>query len=763
VKLEPQKRGNAQMKNTLTLFSAILLLLSASPFYGQDTARISATWQVVKYDISATLPQAEGDRSLSARTSLQVRNISGRPAASLTLRISPAAEVTAVSINGSTADFTKSQEKVGNADLQRIAIRVPSVGTGGELTAVIDYKLVLADNSGVGAVTGVGSQFLPMSFWYPTPNSWFFARGADYAPIGLKLTAPSGQTVIAPGVENAGGFTTELFLQPFFVTGSWDRMDSQGAAVYVPKGSAGEPAARAGELAALAVEARTFAQNLLGPAPSVPIRIVGVRRGAGFSSGGTVLVDDAVFRRDKIDSITALSLAEAMVRLWLGDAALITDDSGGVIREGLARHLATQFIEQKYGPEIADTERMRHRLAYAAISRRDAPLSSVAPLDDYYFAAVANKGSMFWRMLERKVGRQEFFEVIRARIKAGTITMADLRSAFSQQKPYLDYMLDDVTDMNLQAGLPQKGAGEVKVAVRNTGGTDVTVNVAAMLANGERMTAPATIRAKSFGEVVFKTAQNVTRVEIDPEKLYPQSDYSDDVAPSESTDSDLLLAVKRDFDRQRFSEAERTARAVLGKYPRYDDVRVLFARSLLAQNKVTEAEAEFRAVLNEKLPTARSIAWAYVGLAETASKTGRGEEAVRNAERAILAGAEYGASLSARNTRNRHRAASEVNDEIKSFFARFDQAAISNRKTEVEALAVQGDVNRFVGGITGQATEWKTEVRHADQLDANTLLVETNLSVKLLTREPESGMAVFRMTRTPSGWRLSGVEIFEVR
>ena len=67
----------------------------------------------------------------------------------------------------------------------------------------------------------------------------------------------------------------------------------------------------------------------------------------------------------------------------------------------------------------------------------------------------------------------------------------------------------------------RRQACETKSHLRNTGPVDVTVNVAATMANGERMTAPATIRAKSFGEIAFKTANKIARVEIDSEKLYP--------------------------------------------------------------------------------------------------------------------------------------------------------------------------------------------------------------------------------------------------
>ena len=166
--------------------------------------------------------------------------------------------------------------------------------------------------------------------------------------------------------------------------------------------------------------------------------------------------------------------------------------------------------------------------------------------------------------------------------------------------------------------------------------------------------------------------------------MYPQTDYSDDVAPRERTDSDPLLATKREFDRQNFADAERVARVVLRDYTAFDDVRVLLARSLLAQNKLTDAEAEFRAILNAQLPSDRSIAWANVGLADIFARTNRNGDAVQYALNAIRADAEYGASLAARNIRNKISATSAVDDAVKSFFTRFDQAAAANRKADLK-------------------------------------------------------------------------------
>src|SRR5436190_10822990 len=187
---------------------------------------------------------------------------------------------------------------------------------------------------------------------------------------------------------------------------------------------------------------------------------------------------------------------------------------------------------------------------------------------------------MAWRILAKRVGATEFSNTINKNTQDGTLTVAELRAAFSAQKELLDYLFDQVTDMNLQVGLPQVNGTEAKCALRNTGAIDVTVDVSATTESGQKITAPATITATNYGEVAFKANGKIIRVEVDSDKLYPQTEYSDDVAPSETSDSDPLVTAKRYFDKQDFVNAEITARKVLRDLPRFDDMRTLLGRAL---------------------------------------------------------------------------------------------------------------------------------------------------------------------------------------
>ncbi len=748
------------------LFAAIFTLVVKA----QDENRASKTWEVQKYDIVATLPQNEADRNVSIKANLTLKNASGAAASTLTLRISQSADVSGVLVNDSATEFSKREEKISSAvSLQRIIVRLSPVPANSVLKIEVAYKLNVKENSGLSSVSENGSQFLPLSFWYPTPNSWYFARGADFAPFNLNVVTgnAANMEVISSGdgfasATGSKSFSEKLNGQPFFVTGSWDSFKSNGIEVYLPKGANPEQKKRGEDIALYVSEVKTFVENLLGPAPNVPFKVVSVKLGAGYSGGGTVFVEDGIFRRQKIDAHSALAIAESVAKVWLGNAALIDGDGYGTIREGLSRHIANEFIESKFGRETAEVERMRQRVAYSAAAKRDSPLRISSPLDDYYYASVANKGAMVWRLVSVKFGTENFYKIVRGQVAEKYINLSKLRAALSAQKTLLDYQFDEVLDMNLLVGLPIVVNGETKSAVRNTGAIEATVDVVATTSTGERLKTKVTIPPAGFGEALFKIPGKITQTEIDADKLYPQTDYGDDIVPRSSEEVDVLVGIKRAFDKQTFASAEQSARAAVIKSPGFDEARVWLARAYLAQNKITDAEREFSGVLTGTLPTSQSIAWANVGLGEIASRLGNKDQALKYFTEAIMSEADYGASLAARIGRKKIVAFEPTDETVKTFFTNFDKAAVSGRKIDLDSLIVSGDLTRFSGGVAG-AQIWQTKVLFADLVDTNTILAEVELNIRLLNREVESGFAVFRLTKSGNAWKLSKVEMFEVR
>lgn len=737
-------------------FTFLLFTLCISTF-SQTEPRAAAVWQVKKYDITASTT----DRFLNASATLEIQNVGNAAGSRLTLRISEFAEVSAVQLNGASATFNKIQNEPlgGSRNLQRISVNLPAIQPNANFTVKVDYRLKVDENSGLNAISPLGSQFLPLSFWYPTPNSQYAPKGADFAPFSLKLS--SSDTVISSGTANGTNYEQKLNGQPFFITGSWDLVDVKGITVYLPKGAGDFEKQRASELGNLVAEASSFTAGLLGTAPNLPMRIVAVRRGAGFSDSGTLLLDYATFRRQKIDSNTAMTIADSVAKIWLGNVKLVKGEGYGVIREGLSRYIATQFIEKQFGKESADSERFRQYAAYATVARSDSPFNLISPLDNSYYSSVANKGAMIWRLLANQMGQANLFNYFKT---PESITLLGIRTSFSNTYEVLDFPTNNVTDTNLLVGLPQMSGGVAKVAVRNTGSIAANVNVLAITDKGERLVEKTSIMPKSFGEVIFKTASNIVRTEIDPEKYYPQTDYSDDVAPREFVDSNPIVAVKRAFDKQDYATAEKNARTILQNNSHLDEVRTWLGRALLAENNLSEAEKEFKTALNEKLPTPNTIAWGNVGLADIAIKSNRNAEAEKYFTDAIKDEGEYGATYAARLGRQKISAGT-VDESVKSFFTQFDKAVVSARKTEVEALILTGEIPRFAGGVVGgQPEKWETQVLRTEKIDANHTLVEISLSAKRLgTENIETGTAVFVLAKVGNSWKLAGVESFEVR
>ncbi|HEX8189003.1 MAG TPA: tetratricopeptide repeat protein, partial [Pyrinomonadaceae bacterium] len=620
----------------------------------------------------------------------------------------------------------------------------------------------------------LGLQFLPLSQWYPSPNSPVAPRGADYAPVRLTFTGlAAGDAVVSSGRASGAGFEQPLNAQPFFLTGRWETVegsgDARGVAAMLRPGASPEERKSAEALVALAAAARAFYSTLLGPAPDVPVRIVGVRRGAGFELGGTLLLNNAAFTRKKLDSVTATQVADAVARLWVGGAAGIEGEGAGALREGLPRYLAALFLEKQFGKPAADAEWMRMALLYAPVAGRDAPLSKLTPSFDTYFNSSTNKGALVWRILSDAVGREQFLGALRGQ-PGQPLTLAALRARLAQAggdraSLLMSSLFDLPTDTDLLVGLPVERAGAWVSNLRNTGSFDVEVTVQALTAGGERLTTRSRIPAKDFGEAQFRTASKIVRVEVDPEKLYPQTNFANDVVPQGPGFVEAVEQARIQLGQQP-ARAESLAREVLARSPASEEARVVLARALLEQNRLEDAEREFNAALSTPLPVPATLAWADIGLGEIALKRNRPADAVKLFDAAARAEAEYASTLAARAARIRAEAAAgapPVDEQIKAAVAGLDAAIKSGHRTEIEAQIVGGELTGFAKGLSGIPPEaWQTRVVRTEQLDPNRVAADVLLSTRVTGRSSE-GPAVYVFARTPAGWKLAEIPIFEVR
>ncbi|HSL55102.1 MAG TPA: tetratricopeptide repeat protein [Pyrinomonadaceae bacterium] len=761
------------MRTLLLLALMLCLAMQASA-----QAPTTVIWQVNSFDVNANVQQAE--RVLNGVATINATNVGNGPGRTLTLRLNSKASVKSVTVGGAAANFRPGQEPRG--DLQRVEISLPAgVAPNATVSATVTYSLPVESNSGLTAISPIATQFLPLSFWYPMPNTPYSVRGADTAPFHLTVNIPNA---ISSGVEKAGSagsitFDQSLYGQPFFVQGDWDKFegaaDAQNVIVMLEKGAGAEERKHAEALMAFTAAARGFYAAALGPAPETPLRLVAVRRGAGFSDGGTVLFDADTLRLPKLDAATALSVAEAVARLWIGGQTAVRGEGAGVLRDALVRFLATEFLVKQFGADAVKSELYRQRLAYATVAQRDGPLSRVSQLDSAYFASVPNRGAMFWRIVDRRLGRDALMGVLRAALQAGKsepsgLNLPAVRAALVARggeslKPLVDQQLDQVVDTDLMVGMPlQRGADWVS-ALRNIGSIDVTVTVAATTEQGQEVRVEATVPAKNFGEAVFKTPSKIVRVEVDPDKLYPQLDYGNDMMPRGKDLSQALNEASLQLGAQDFAKAEATARAMLASAPRFQEAQIILARALLGQNRIEEAEKLFRTALEEPLPFAATIAWANIGLGEIAMKRNQAAEAAKRFNDAVIASRDYPSSLAARAARIRAEAAANnappVDETARAFITQLSQAVISNKKADLEARIVSGELVRFINASIGTEA-WETKVVRTEQLNSNLIAADVQIRASKLGTVG-SGTAVLMLARTPSGWKLSGIELFEVR
>lgn len=761
----------------MKLLLLLTLIFCLSIHAGAQTTS-TVIWQVTSFDVNANVQQNE--RTLNAVATINATNVGSGQGRTLTVRLNSKASVKSVTVGGAAGSFRPGTEPRG--DLQRIEISLPSpVAPNASVTVAVTYTLSVESNTGLAAISPIATQFLPLSFWYPMPNTPYSVRGADTAPFRLTVNVPNAMSsgVEKPGPNGSISFEQSLHGQPFFVQGDWDRVegagDGRGIVALLEKGAAADDRKHAEALIAFAAAARTFYAASFGPAPEVPIKLVAVRRGAGFSDSGTVLFDADAVRLPKIDAATALSVAEAMAHLWVGGQTAIQGEGGGVLRDALVRFLATEFLQKQFGPDAVRSELYRQRLAYATVAQKDAPLARSSQLDNTYFASVPNRGAMFWRLVERRVGREVLMGVLRAGLQAGKsdangLNLAGVREALVAKggenlKAILDQQLDQVVDTDLMIGLPQQRGADWVSALRNLGSIDVTVTVAATTDRGEQVLAEATVPAKNFGEAVFKTPAKIVRVEIDPDKLYPQLDYGNDVMPRGKDLSQALNEASLQLGAQDFPKAEATARAMLATAPRFQDAQIILARALLGQNRIDEAEKLFRAALDEPLPFSATLAWANVGLGEIAMKRNQPAEAAKLFNAAVVASGDYPSSLAARAGRIRAEAAANnappVDETARAFITQLSQAVVSNKKAELESRIVSGELVKFINASIGTET-WETKVVRTEQLNANLIAADVQISANKLGTAG-SGTAVLMLARTPSGWKLSAIELFEVR
>jgi tetratricopeptide (TPR) repeat protein len=255
------------------------------------------------------------------------------------------------------------------------------------------------------------------------------------------------------------------------------------------------------------------------------------------------------------------------------------------------------------------------------------------------------------------------------------------------------------------------------------------------------------------------------RVEVDPDKLYPQIDYGNDAVPRVRDLPTALGEAASLMGAQDYLKAEAVAREMLSTAPRLQEARILLARALLGQNKLDEAEKLFRASLDEPLPFTATLAWANIGLGEISMKRNQPAEAAKRFNDAVFASRDYPSSLAARAARIRAEAAANnappVDEAVRTFATQLSQAIVSGKKADLDLRIVSGELVRFVNASIGTEA-WETRVVRTENLSGDLIAADVVIRANKLGKEG-TGTAVLIITRIPAGLKLSAIDLFEVR
>jgi aminopeptidase N len=255
------------------------------------------------------------------------------------------------------------------------------------------------------------------------PARWFPVAGytTDRFTADLRITAPAGYRVLAPGLEReapaADGRTVYSFTydHPSFpgsiaiVQGEPQRISADGVttSLYFRGEEAGMASAYGQETARV----MTYLTSLYGLPPQANLTIVETENGAanGYSAPGLIFLSPSGIGKQ----VNVRLIANQVARQWW--TALLSPATRGNmwITNGMARYSEMLYLEHLNGPSALDAE--VHDVYIDALTVNDVPISQTARLDDYspeYWSLTASKGAAVLNMLRYVIGDVDFQKLV---------------------------------------------------------------------------------------------------------------------------------------------------------------------------------------------------------------------------------------------------------------------------------------------------------------------------------------------------------------
>ncbi len=791
------------------------LFLFVSALWFSLVPTLAQEFEIKTYDVKATVNQDAHVMDVQAK--LRLVNLSGRELADkvllsttnkprLSFYLHNKAKVTAMSVNGATVQFKTGEPP--RLPLITVATDITtSFAAAPEFDVEMTYSIPATDRSQTLHISTAESYALPNGFWVPMNHNPYADHGVDTAPFTLTINAPGGK-IISSGTRTSDNvYEQSLAAQPFFFMGNYDvtavtAAKSAKIEIYVPRGLDENGKQQVKRLADEATQVVNFYTDYFGVPQPGAFRIIATgTQGLTFSEPGAVSIDDSYFRRNVLDLGTVELITAAAAKSFIDGRVLMRGRGAGMIRDGLPIYLVAQYLGARYGEAQQTAALDRYRRAYEPVARgTDAPLLQQSAYDRSYTTVVYNKGALVWRLIEKKIGKATFDKLVRSMldrqrvdvlsltewkaplcraarctsVKADVLAAAGARAADIQE--VFTQWVENVIVPDFAIGQPLASANGMESTLVNFGSGDLNVDIVATTESGEKLNRTVAVKGGEYGAVSFPAGTKIARIEVDPDKLYPQKDYSNDVFPRRASPNEAYGQASLAFSKKDYATAEAKLKDALNAEPNSPTLQAFLGRILLSANKGDEAERLFNIVLSNTPIPIQAYTSAHLGLGDLKLQRKAFAEALVNYRYAaatdlglvVIVQSELSQSpiMLAREGAIKAEQGgnlAKVPDDVKTFIKQLDDALLTGNADSVYPLVEQGNLREFVKRTTNsKPSTWTTEILRAEVWDGDRIAVDGNVKVKIIGREG-TGRVVYVLSRAGGKWKLSDVPIFDVK
>ncbi|GBC82020.1 hypothetical protein HRbin10_01140 [bacterium HR10] len=771
------------MKRPLGIGILVLGFMGSAARLAQEpSAPAYLSLRVERYEVSVHLAPVEGRAHVQA--TLVVTNPSTQTVDRLTLRIGSVAEVTEISVDGAPQSFTSRKDELTGLVNYSLALAEP-VRPGRTVRIALTYGVHVEEATPRAALTPEECVLLPESFWLPMIHTPFQVEyRVDLAPFTLSVESPvelfglSTGRLIAEKTEGGKRVTTfeePMLSQPVFIARDFERVgeDSEGVEFYLPRGFTLSRPETLQRMRTEIARIREFYAAFFGAPIQRPIRVVASSEVPAYGAPGLVIFDERVFAREVLDEDGLFFLASQLARLWMGARVEIQGVGHAVLDQGLPNYLAFLYMEHRFGAVGRQRAIERFRRAYATLvtggSAYDVPLLRQTLMTRQYYTSIFNKTPMVLRLIAHTLGSERFHALVRELFArpGQRLTFEEFQRGClaleASLKEVFDHWFAEVVLPDFAVGKPVAEEGAWTVQIANFGSGEAAVEVEAVTARGERVRQRVRVEAQGYGRARFPLAEEPISVEVDPDQLYLQADYTNDAWPRRPSVDRLVSQGTLALAQGRASEAETALRQALAQDPNRPLAQAALARALALLGKTEEAEAYARKALDQEPLTLAVYAWAQMALGEVALTRGQPAQAAEHFRQASFAFAEDISLLMARDALIRAESAAQklpaVEHSVQEFIRQLDGVLSSGRPAAVREIVTPQNLKRFITGASF-LKDWKTEILRAEAIDRNRVLVDARITATTIGGTQASSRAIYMLRRMGERWILDDIPVF---